>query len=85
MTLATYVPHEDGRRNYSKVDYCLFCGRGFAASLRSHLLSSHRNEPRVQEVEEIPLKSKERKHAFMLLRNEGNFLHNTKVRFDLLI
>lgn len=38
-----------------------------------HLLRNHRNEPEVEEALEFPVKSKQRKQAICMIRNDSNF------------
>ncbi|KAK7115637.1 hypothetical protein V1264_001471 [Littorina saxatilis] len=72
-------PTIDGKRNYQKPDYCLFCKGKYTSKISSHLLSVHCEEARVQAVTALPCGSKERKRVLGLLQNEGNHLHNTEV------
>lgn len=78
VTVDTYET-KNGKRNYSKTDFCLFCNGSYNSKMSKHLLSVHLKEEKVQNVTALPLGSKERKAALQKLQNEGNFNHNVKV------
>lgn len=65
-------------RSYDKVHYCPFCNKPFKLKLRRHLLTQHKDEPKVIEADsEKDPKIKDAR--FTYLRNLGNHLHNGEV------
>jgi len=70
---------KDGKRDYSKTVYCIYCKNKYSSKISSHLLNVHPNERRVREVQDLPLKSIFRKLALQKLQKEGNFQHNAEV------
>lgn len=70
---------KNGKRNYSKTAYCLFCHGKYTSKMSKHLFAVHSNEPKVQEIKKLEISSKRRKKELQRLLNEGNFAHNAKV------
>ncbi|XP_022067754.2 uncharacterized protein LOC110963616 [Acanthochromis polyacanthus] len=68
----------NGARVYSKTHYCLFCPVN-CHKMSRHLIRKHSREPAVAKAISFPLKSKERKMHFDLIRNQGNRAHNNEV------
>ncbi|MEQ2196879.1 hypothetical protein XENOCAPTIV_016543, partial [Xenoophorus captivus] len=68
----------DGSRIYNKKHYCLYCPEKCFKMAR-HLERKHSNEPAVAKAISLPLKSKERKQHFGLIRNKGNRAHNIEI------
>ncbi|KAJ8311587.1 hypothetical protein KUTeg_010942 [Tegillarca granosa] len=66
----------NGNRNYKKTDYCCFCKELYDSKILRHILSVHKNESKVKEVQALALYSVERKMALQKLRTEGNYYHN---------
>ncbi|KAJ8311543.1 hypothetical protein KUTeg_010898 [Tegillarca granosa] len=69
----------NGNRNYKKTDYCCFCKELYDSKILRHILSVHKNESKVKEVQALALYSVERKMALQKLRTEGNYYHNLEV------
>ncbi|CAI5686492.1 unnamed protein product [Oreochromis niloticus] len=69
---------KDGARVYSKKHHCLYCPQECHKMAR-HLIRKHSSELAVAEAISFPLKSKERKLHFDLIRNKGNRAHNIEV------
>ncbi|KAM9477350.1 uncharacterized protein Hap1MRO34_010195 isoform 2-T2 [Clarias gariepinus] len=67
-----------GARVYSKTHYCLYCPL-HCHKMARHLIRKHSNESAVAKALSFPLKSKERKLHFDLVRNQGNRAHNNEV------
>jgi hypothetical protein len=70
------------KRNYRKADFCNYCETKVWSKISKHYLYVHAKEPEVEKLIQFPIGSKARKRALMLLQNEGNFRHNTKVYSD---
>ncbi|XP_054867654.1 uncharacterized protein LOC129349183 isoform X1 [Amphiprion ocellaris] len=68
----------NGARIYSKTHFCLYCP-GHCNKMSRHLIRKHSSEPAVAKAISFPLKSKERKLHFDLIRNKGNRAHNNEV------
>ncbi|KAM4593212.1 uncharacterized protein PAE49_006138 isoform 4-T4 [Odontesthes bonariensis] len=66
------------RRVYDKRSYCLYCSKP-TAKISRHLQTVHRNKPDVAKALFYPQNSKERRVRLAVLRNRGNFSHNTDV------
>ncbi|XP_028809080.1 uncharacterized protein LOC114763505 [Denticeps clupeoides] len=64
-------------RSYKK-QYCLYCQKPYVKIAR-HLQFVHKKEPEVAEAFGCKKNSNERKRILNLLRNRGNFVHNTLV------
>ncbi|XP_030649804.1 uncharacterized protein LOC115829780 [Chanos chanos] len=62
----------------SKKQYCLYCRKPYI-KLARHLRSVHFAEPEVAKAFSHTKYSEERKSLLVLIRNKGNFLHNTEV------
>ena len=62
------------------MDFCLFCKNGYKSKISKHYESVHTLENEVQNILRLPLKSRDRKVAWMKLQNEGNYKDNVKVR-----
>ncbi|XP_074652770.1 uncharacterized protein LOC141907100 [Tubulanus polymorphus] len=77
VTVPTYQS-VDGKRDYRKADYCLYCKRVFTSKISSHLCSIHASEPEIIKYHLIRDPNEKKKHM-RLLQNEGNFRHNCKV------
>lgn len=77
-TIPTKKPH---RRNLPQNKYlaCAFCHEVKRHRIVEHLERVHSNEVEVAAALALPKKSKERMEALNLLKNRGNFIHNTKV------
>ena len=69
---------KDGSRMYDKPQYCLYCPV-HCYKMARHLLQKHSHETAVKQAACFPLKSKERKLHFDLIRNKGNHAHNNEV------
>ena len=78
MTVAGDLKVE-GKRNYSKLDYCSICKDKSESKISSPLFAVHAVHPKVKGILELPSGSKERKRLLMLLQNEGNHQHDTEV------
>lgn len=63
---------------WDKRYHCLFCKKSFA-KLPRHLETDHAEEEEVKEFMNHPKKSKARANLIELLRNKGNYLHNSDV------
>ncbi|KAM4577992.1 uncharacterized protein V3H82_012082 [Fundulus diaphanus] len=69
---------KDGSRIYNKKHCCLYCPEKCLKMAR-HLVRKHSDEPAVAKAISFPLKSKERKLHFDLIRNKGNRAHNNEI------
>ncbi|KAG7509632.1 DNA polymerase epsilon catalytic subunit A [Solea senegalensis] len=69
---------KDGARVYSKTHYCFYCPIR-CNKMSQHLTRKHSRESAVAEALSFPVKSKERKLHFDLIRNKGNRAHNNEV------
>ena len=67
-----------GIRVWDKVHYCFYCQKDYT-NITKHYLGVHAKEKEVQHIESYPLKSKDRKHALLKLRNSGDYQHNCSV------
>ena len=85
VTVAGDPKKKDGQRNYRKPDYCLYCKTRYNSKISSHYLAVHKDEEKVKRILQWPVGSKERKHRFTLLQNEGNHRHNCQVRIVFLL
>ncbi|KAI5608167.1 hypothetical protein C0J50_9569 [Silurus asotus] len=72
------MPSPRPERNTYKKQYCPYCSTPFS-KLSRHLEVVHRNEVEVVKAVAFPKHSKEKQMLFTLLRNRGNFAHNTDV------
>ena len=79
MTVAGDPVSDNGKRIYSKPDYCLFCKNMYLSKISAHYFAVHATEKQVMDIVELPTGSKERKRRMTLLQNEGNHLHNCEV------
>ncbi|XP_051239161.1 uncharacterized protein LOC127353711 [Dicentrarchus labrax] len=68
----------NGARDYSKTHCCLYCPM-HCQKMAKHLIRKHTNEPAVAKAISFPLKSKERRLHFDLIRNKGDRAHNNEV------
>ncbi|XP_058471537.1 uncharacterized protein LOC131444863 isoform X2 [Solea solea] len=66
------------RRVYDKRNYCLYCSKP-TSKISRHLQTVHHNKPEVAKALYYPKDSKERRVRLAILRNRGNFTHNTDV------
>ncbi|XP_051802894.1 uncharacterized protein LOC110968623 isoform X9 [Acanthochromis polyacanthus] len=66
------------RRVYDKRNYCIYCSKP-TSKLARHLQTVHRNKAEVAKAFYYPKDSKERRVRLAILRNRGNFAHNTDV------
>ena len=64
---------------YDKCHYCTFCVKQIACKIAKHLVTVHRDKPRVSALVQLPKQSIERRNKLQLLENEGNFKHNVNV------
>ena len=78
VSLQTYQGKNE-KRDYAKMNYCLYCEGKYISKISKHLMAVHRNEDGVKAAMGLPVGSKARKMAFSKLQNEGNFQHNCKV------
>ncbi|XP_041666279.1 uncharacterized protein LOC121524831 [Cheilinus undulatus] len=69
---------EDGSRRYNKKHHCFYCKK-VVQKMSRHLLRSHNDEIDVSKAFSFPKNSKERRLHLDLIRNKGNFEHNTEV------
>jgi hypothetical protein len=69
----------EGKRNYSRTSYCLYCKEKYISKISKHLLSAHPNEASVREIRDLPIGSIARKIALQKLQKEGNYQHNVEV------
>ncbi|ESO97595.1 hypothetical protein LOTGIDRAFT_228230 [Lottia gigantea] len=69
----------NGKRNYSKPDFCLFCKNEYKSKISKHLVAVHGDEARIKEVIDEPIHSMNRKLILLKLQNEGNYQHNVEV------
>lgn len=69
---------EDGSRRYNKKHYCFYCKK-IVQKMSRHLLRMHSDEIDVSKAFSFPKNSKERRLHLDLIRNKGNFEHNTDV------
>jgi hypothetical protein len=67
---------KDGKKNYSKVDYCYYCEKPVKYKMSRHLKKVHREENAVIEALRLPSQTARK---MVLLQNMGNFKHNTQV------
>ena len=65
-------------RVYDKRNYCLYCSKP-TAKIARHLQTVHSNKHEVAKAFFYPKDSKERRVRLAILRNRGNFSHNTDV------
>ncbi|XP_060570745.1 uncharacterized protein LOC132729023 [Ruditapes philippinarum] len=70
---------KDGKRNYSRTAYCLYCKNKYISKMSSHLLSVHTDETLVKQIRDLPLRSIARKMELQKLQKEGNYQHNAEV------
>lgn len=66
------------KQKWDKRHACLFCEKLYLKIAR-HLEDCHSEEPRVARAIAYPKGSKERKEAWIILRNDGDYSHNFKV------
>lgn len=66
------------RRVYDKRNYCLYCSKP-KAKISQHLQTVHRNKPDVAKALFYQHNSKEWQVRLAILRNRGNFSHNSDV------
>ncbi|XP_071329276.1 uncharacterized protein [Trachinotus anak] len=78
MSVMKLLKKADGGRDYSKKQSCLYCPVQ-CVKMSRHLVRKHSSEPAVAKAMSFPLKSKERKLNFDLIRNKGNHAHNNEV------
>ncbi|XP_029942327.1 uncharacterized protein LOC115384133 isoform X2 [Salarias fasciatus] len=78
VTVMRLKKKSDGARVYSKTHYCLYCPIS-CHKMSRHLVRKHSSELAVATAISFPLKSKERKLHFDLIRNKGNRMHNNEV------
>ena len=64
---------------YDKVNFCTFCKKEIKSKIARHILSVHKDDPRVSDIRFLPPRSHERMIQLQVLANEGNFKHNTEV------
>lgn len=73
------VSGKSNKRVWDRRNICPFCEKP-SLKLSRHLTRRHRQEAEVQDVLELAKHSKERREAFQLLVNKGNYIHNMKVK-----
>ena len=78
VSIPYYEPKNDGKRNYSKLDHCLFCNKVIKSKVSTHYLNSHTSEEKVRQAKLLP-ESPERNKILLELENRGNYKHNVKV------
>ncbi|XP_070820041.1 uncharacterized protein [Chaetodon trifascialis] len=78
VSVMTLQKKKDGSRVYDKKHYCLYCPEQ-CCKMSRHLIRKHNNETAVAKAMSFPLKSKERKLHFDIIRNKGNRAHNNEV------
>jgi hypothetical protein len=69
----------NGKRNYSKPDYCFYCGGRYTSAIGKHILNCHSDQKKVQDLLLTPPGSQIRSDGLHQIRNMGNYSHNIKV------
>ncbi|CAK6976189.1 uncharacterized protein LOC117812108 isoform X2, partial [Scomber scombrus] len=69
---------KDGSRQYNKKHHCFYCKKEVQKMSR-HLERMHNDEMDVAKAFSFPKNSKDRRLALDLIRNKGNFQHNTDI------
>ncbi|KAF7644540.1 hypothetical protein LDENG_00220200 [Lucifuga dentata] len=69
---------KNGARVYNKKQYCLYCNKP-TIKIARHLKAKHSDESAVKEAFSFQKGSKMRKMHLDLIRNKGNYEHNTAV------
>lgn len=72
------VSREGGLRKYNKKHHCFYCGK-LVLKMSRHLARKHSDKDEVAKAFSLPKNSKERHLQLDLIRNKGNFKHNTEV------
>ncbi|KAJ0039374.1 hypothetical protein NL108_016308 [Boleophthalmus pectinirostris] len=78
VSLMKLQKKKDGARVYSKRHFCFFCS-AMCHKMSRHLIQKHSHERDVVRALSFPLKSKERKLRFDIIRNRGDRAHNLQV------
>lgn len=72
------LPRNGCRKRYDRINFCVYCKKGIKSKISRHLLT-HKEFPKILQIQCLPKKSKERDAFFTELVNEGNFKHNLDV------
>lgn len=68
----------EGKRDYSKTDYCFYCEKELFSKISKHYLQVHTDRGLVKEI--VVSKGKLRLQLMHKLQQLGNYKHNTRVR-----
>lgn len=69
---------KSGKRLYDKVNMCLYCGKS-QLKISRHLVTRHKDEWQVKEVDALTSGSQERLQHLEKMRLRGNYKHNIQV------
>lgn len=72
------MPRDGCHKRYDKINFCVYCQKEIKSKISRHLLT-HKEYPKILEIQLLPKKSKQRDALFTELVNEGNFKHNIHV------
>jgi len=81
----TYSEKDDGKRDYKKINYCLYCHRAFTSKISAHYMNIHADEERVRKALLFSKGSADRKKCLLELEHRGNFVHNSKVSIMIIV
>lgn len=83
VTVPVYVKKGDDKRNYVKVDWCLYCEGKITSRISKHNISMHSERSLVKEIErcKADLNKKKKEKLMYKLQQLGNYKHNVKVNF----
>ena len=72
-------PKSGCKQVYDKSNFCIFCEKEIRSKIARHLLTVHKDSPRVKDIMKLEKRSRQRMNALHLLANEGNLKHNAGV------
>jgi hypothetical protein len=64
VTVPVYCKQADKKRNYRKVDVCLFCKKKFVSKIRMHYLNIHADKERVADIVLKPISLLDRQASY---------------------
>ena len=72
-------PKSGCKQVYDKSNFCIFCEKEIHSKIARHLLTVHKDNPRMKDILKLAKRSRQRVNALHLLANEGNLKHNAGV------